>query len=184
MDALEEGACVIRALCDQEPASFEGKRYRLKEAHLNPKPAQDRLPLLIGGNGEKRTLRIVARHADEWNCIALAPAAYREKVAALEAHCQREQRDPVTIQRSMMCSYLTSRDESELKRLIAEREERLRARGRPTDRGGTLIGAPQQIVEQICELEAEGVQRVMLQHLTPPSREQLQLLAEEIMPLV
>ncbi|MPZ50707.1 MAG: TIGR03560 family F420-dependent LLM class oxidoreductase [Dehalococcoidia bacterium] len=184
LDGLEEGARVIRALFDQEPASFEGKRYQLREAHLNPKPAQSPLPILIGGNGEKRTLRIVARLADEWNCIALSPEVYHGKVAALEAHCEKEKRDPASIQRSMMCSYLTSTNETELQRLIKEREERQRARGRPTDRGGMLIGTPRQIVEQICALEDEGVERIMMQHLTPPSREALQLVAEEIMPHV
>jgi F420-dependent oxidoreductase-like protein len=184
LDQLEEGARVIRALCDDDPSFFEGKIFHLHEAHMHPKPAQPRLPLLIGGNGEQRTLRIVARLADEWNCIALPPEAYRFKVEALEAHCEQEQRDPATIQRSMMCSYLTSRDESELKRLVQERDQRLAARGRPTGRGGNLAGTPAQIVEQIAELEAQGVSRIMMQHLTPPSREMLQLVAEEIMPLV
>jgi F420-dependent oxidoreductase-like protein len=184
MDALEDGACILRALFDSEPASYEGKRYQLHEAHLNPKPAQPRLPLLVGGSGEQRTLRIVARHADEWNCYGLTLDGYREKVAILEKHCEREKRDPATIARSMMCSYLTSTNESELRRLIEEREERLRARGRPTGRGGMLIGTPPQIVEQIKELEEAGVSRVMMQHLTPPSRDQLQLVAEEILPLV
>ena len=184
LDGLEEGARVIRALFDQEPASFDGKRYQLREAHLNPKPAQSHLPILIGGNGEKRTLRIVAQLADEWNCIALAPEVYHEKVVALEAHCEKEKRDPATIQRSMMCSYITNTNETELQRLIKEREERQRARGRLIERGGMLIGTPRQIVEQICALEDEGVDRIMMQHLTPPSREALQMVAEEIMPYV
>ena len=74
--------------------------------------------------------------------------------------------------------------QAELQRLVQEREERLRARGRPADRGGMLIGTPSQIVEQIGALEAEGVGRIMLQHTTPPTRETLQLLAEEILPLI
>ena len=184
LDALEEGARVIRALFDEEPATFEGRHFRVREAHVNPKPAQRPLPLLIGGNGEKRTLRVVARLADEWNCVSLSLDAYRQKVAALEAHCEREGRDPETIERSMMCQYLTSRNESEVRRLAEERESRLRARGRPSGSGGTLIGTPPQIVEQIKALEAEGLSRIMLQHTTPPGREALELLAEEILPHV
>ena len=184
LDALEEGAQVIRRLVGGQPASFEGERFRLREAYMNPKPAQAHLPLLIGGNGEKRTLRIVAKLADEWNCIALSPEAYREKVSALTAHCEREGRDPATIERSMMCSYLTSKNDAELRRLVEEREQRLAARGRPPGRGGMLIGTPPQIVEQIKALEKEGVSRVMMQHLAPPTHEVLQLLAEEILPKV
>ncbi len=184
LDALEEGAQVIRSLLGTQPATFDGKRYRLRDAFMNPKPAQPSLPILIGGGGEKRTLRIVAKLADEWNCIALPPDDYRRKVTVLTAHCERVGRDPATIERSMMSSYLTSRNDAELGRLVEERDQRLVARGRPTGRGGALIGPPSQIVEQIKALEEEGVSRIMMQHTTPPSRETLQLLAEEVLPKV
>src|SRR5439155_13136665 len=121
MDRLEEGAQVIRTLWAQEHASFSGPIFSLKEAHLNPKPAQNPAPLLVGGSGEKRTLRVVARFADEWNSITAPPERYRPKVEALEAHCERFQRDPATIARSMMCSFCIGANEADVRR----RAERL-----------------------------------------------------------
>ena len=175
-DMLEEGVAYVRSLFDNEPASYDGKIYRLKDAYMNPRPAQARLPILVGGGGEKRTLRTVARYADEWNSIGAAPETYREKVAVLEAHCEREGRDPATIARSLMCSYITGASEAEVQRKVSA----LPAPPRPN----VLVGTPAQIVERISAYEAEGVSRIMMQHFNPPTREELAFVAEEILPRV
>src|SRR3990170_1149493 len=67
LDNLEESVQVIKALFESESASYAGKRYRLNEAPMSPKPAQKPMPILIGGAGEERKPRIVARYATEWN---------------------------------------------------------------------------------------------------------------------
>jgi F420-dependent oxidoreductase-like protein len=175
-DMLEEGTAYIRALFDNDPASFNGKVYQLKDAYMYPRPAQMPLPILVGGGGEKRTLRTAARYADEWNSIGAAPEVYREKVKVLEAHCEREKRDPATIARSLMCAYITGASEAEVQRKV----EGLSA----PPRANVLVGTPFQIVERIREYEAEGVSRIMMQHFNPPSREELAFVAEEILPRV
>ena len=95
---LEESVQVIRGLFSSARTSFEGRYYQLKDAPLAPKPVQTHLPILIGGGGEKVTLRIVARHADEWN-VPGTPDTFAQKARVLDEHCEREGRDPHTIKR-------------------------------------------------------------------------------------
>jgi alkanesulfonate monooxygenase SsuD/methylene tetrahydromethanopterin reductase-like flavin-dependent oxidoreductase (luciferase family) len=97
-------------------------------------------------------------------------------VKVLEAHCEREKRDPATIARSLMCAYITGASEAEVQRKV----EGLSA----PPRANVLVGTPFQIVERIREYEAEGVSRIMMQHFNPPSREELAFVAEEILPRV
>ena len=192
--ALDEGAAVIRALWSGEPATFQGKHFQLKDATIRPLPAQSPMPRLIGGSGEKRTLAVVARHADEWNMGARPLETYRAKVAALEAYCEREKRDPATISRSLMASYVTGTDEAEVKRchqaLIESLPPQFRRMFDDAPKTGVLrnlpmlVGTPPQLVEQIQALEAEGVSRIMLQNRTPPDHETLELVAKEVLPHV
>ena len=187
LQALEDGVSVIKALFSGEPATYEGKYYSVKDAPLHPLPAQDPMPILIGGGGEKKTLRIVARHASEWNSIGMNPERYRVKLDALEAHCEAVKRDPATIDRSMMCSYITAPTEAEVQKKLDDVLERLPNFFRPSRDGGLaslpwLIGTPSQIIETMQALEAQGVSRIMLQHREPPSRDELEFVAKEILP--
>jgi F420-dependent oxidoreductase-like protein len=192
MDMLEEGIRVIRALEGEGPASFAGKHYRLEEVQMHPKPVQRPLPLLIGGAGERRTLRLVARYAQEWNLPGATPARVREKTEALERHCEQEKRDPATIARSVMAGFVVGEDDAAIaRRLGALREvlpglpalpdDDLRAglRGR-----GWLVGRPAAVVEQLGALARAGVDRVMLQHHNQDDHEVLELIAREVLPAV
>jgi len=96
---LEESVQVIRSLFENDRTTFEGRYYQLKEAPLAPKPVQAHLPILIGGGGEKVTLGIVARQADEWN-VPGPPEVVAQKLRILEEHCEREGRDPKSIKRT------------------------------------------------------------------------------------
>src|SRR5713226_6802457 len=89
---LEESCQIIRGLLHNERTSFKGRYYEVEDAPLAPKPLQRPLPLLIGGGGEKRTLRIAARYADEWNTWG-TPETLRHKMSVLDQHCVREGRD-------------------------------------------------------------------------------------------
>lgn len=96
---LEEACAVVRTLLDDPKANFQGRFYTLTDAPAEPKPVQARLPLLIGGGGERVTLRIAARWADEWNTWGL-PEVLAAKGAVLERHCEAIGRDPGEIARS------------------------------------------------------------------------------------
>ena len=112
---------------------------------------------------------------------------YRHKVEVLEKHCEAEKRDPATIARSGMTGYIAGEDQAEVDRkvqeAIANAPERFRrTHGKPPMTA--LWGTPPQIIEQIQELEAAGLSRLMLQYRTPPARSDLEFVASEILPKV
>jgi F420-dependent oxidoreductase-like protein len=109
-DQLEEYCQVLRRLFDEDYADFDGAHYRLEHAPNFPKPAQQRLPLWVGGGGEKRTLRTAARYADGWNVPYLSPAEWKEKSAVLDRWCERERRDPRTIARTVNVGFYMGAD--------------------------------------------------------------------------
>lgn len=101
LEKLEEACQVVKALTCANSASFSGKHYTLDCAPLEPKPIQSPLPLLMGGGGEKVTLRITAQYADEWNVWGTLETAKR-KIEILDQHCLRLQRDPATLRRTIV----------------------------------------------------------------------------------
>ena len=99
LDRLEEQARALRDLLDGKRVTMHGRWVRFDDAVLDPPPLQPHLPLLIGGSGERRTLRIVARHADTWNGEGDV-ATFARKNAVLDAHCVAVGRDPRAIRRT------------------------------------------------------------------------------------
>ncbi len=99
IDRFAEAVQVIRSLLDNPRTTFDGKYYRLRDATCEPKPVQERLPILIAAGGEKRMLRIVAEYADAWNCWG-DPQLIAHKSAVLDRHCAEVGRDPAQIART------------------------------------------------------------------------------------
>ncbi len=192
MDRLEEAIQVIRGLWRESPATFEGRYYQLAGADCIPKPAAGRPPLLIGGTGEKRTLKIVARYADEWNAVNLSADGYRQKVAVLERHCEAEKRDPATIRRSMMTFGVIGPNEAAIDRATervmgmfgapagstpAQFREGLKARG-------MIVGGAEEAVDALGKLAELGLQEVEFQHFNFDSDEVPEFLAADVAPKV
>jgi F420-dependent oxidoreductase-like protein len=107
LDAFEESCAAIRSLLRERRTTLDGSFYQLTDAPCDPKPVQDRLPLLIGGGGERRTLRIAAQLADEWHVWG-SPAEFRSKSNVLDRHCEVLDRDPSTIRRATGAVVLVS----------------------------------------------------------------------------
>ena len=98
LDQFEEACAVLTALFERDATTFEGKHYRLLEAHCEPKPLQrPHPPFVMGGSGEKRMLRIVARYADDWNFVGGPIEDFQRKVSILHDHCLAVGRDPNAI---------------------------------------------------------------------------------------
>jgi F420-dependent oxidoreductase-like protein len=100
-DRLEEACAVLDLLLTQETASFDGAHYRLRDARCEPKPVQRPRPPIVIGGGEKRTLRIAARWADQWNAPGATPEVLAHKMAVLHGHCADIGRDPAAIEISV-----------------------------------------------------------------------------------
>lgn len=97
-DRFEEATQVLIGLLSQETVDFDGRFYRLSAARNEPKgPQRPHPPICIGGNGEKRTLRITARYAQHWNFVGGTPAEFARKRDVLAAHCADVGRDPKEI---------------------------------------------------------------------------------------
>jgi len=192
MDRLEESIRVVRALWAEGPANFEGRYYTLKDALCEPKPAQRPMPLLVGGSGEKRTLKLVARYADEWNGVGLTAESYRAKRAVLEQHCAAVGRDPRTIRHSQMTGFIIGRTDAEQRAHLASVAETLPALGRndPAEvmRGmrtrGWLVGTPDEVVQEIGRRQDAGLSRMMLQHQAQEDFATLELIARDVLPQV
>lgn len=98
MDRFEEAVQIVIALMTQETTSFSGSYYRITDARCEPKgPQRPRPPIVIGGGGEKRTLRIAARYADHWNLPFASPETFHAKREVLRAHCADVGRDPAEV---------------------------------------------------------------------------------------
>ncbi|GIW16692.1 MAG: luciferase-like hypothetical protein [Tepidiforma sp.] len=127
LSRLEEACHVITSLFANRRTTFAGRYYQLTDAPLEPKPVQSPVPLLIGGGGEQRTLRIAARYANEWNVWG-TPEVLARKGQILDRYCEDLGRDPRTIRRSAQALLVMTDDRSVI--------ERVRASGRPV-LGGT-----------------------------------------------
>jgi alkanesulfonate monooxygenase SsuD/methylene tetrahydromethanopterin reductase-like flavin-dependent oxidoreductase (luciferase family) len=103
-EMLEESLEVIRLLWEGQQASYQGAYYTVENAPNNPKPLQPRVPIWIGGRGEKRTLRAAARYADGWNAPYIGPDEWTHKSRVLTEWCEKEGRDARSILRDEVSS--------------------------------------------------------------------------------
>lgn len=192
-DRLEEGIQVIRKLWTEENASFDGQYYHLEGVNCLPKPASGRPPLLIGGGGEKRTLKLVAKYADEWNAVNITPEVYAHKTSVLEGHCEAVGRDPSTIARSMMSFGLLGPSQDHVEKAVRKRQSMFGGeQAKMTtaefltwsrERGG-IAGSTDEVVEHLGRLAELGCQEVQFQHFDFDSDDVPEYLAAEIAPRV
>jgi F420-dependent oxidoreductase-like protein len=172
MDRLEEGVQVLRLLFTQERSDFQGEYYQLNDARLDPRPLQERIPIVIGGRGEKRTLRIAARHADGWNVPYINCEEFERLNGVLDMWCEREDRDPATIERSVNLHMHMGASAADAERIAAERPSI----------PGAVSGTSQQVIETIKTYEQAGASRVSIAIRPPVEWDALQAFVEEVMP--
>jgi len=181
-DQLDEGIQVIRALLTQNSTNFVGKHFQLVDARCNPKPLQKRVPIWVGGVGEKRTLQTAARYADGWNAAYVSPEVFREKCVVLDQWCARVGRDPSTIARTVNVGFYMKTDAA---RARAERDRFFKEMGpRAEERvQGMFFGTAEEVAEHVHQYREAGAARVALALRAPFDREALQCFVEDVMPL-
>ena len=181
LDLLEESAAVLRRLFDGERVTFAGRQVQLTDALCDPRPVQTRLRLWIGGQGERRLLRIVARHADGWNAPFLAPEVFADRTATLDRWCERVHRDPRAIMRTVNLGLAIGNGEA----AVRQQEENLRLMFGPmTDlvRPGILVGTPAQVIDRIGAYAEAGAEWVILALRAPFDWEGLELFVRDVLP--
>lgn len=176
----EEGIQVaLTLLQNDEPSDFSGEFYSLNDALLLPRPQRTGgPPLIVGGNGPKRTLPLAAKYATVWNAVFATPETFVELCRTLDAELEAVDRRPGDVSRTLMHRVTIGRDQEELDQKLEGMEvESLIERG-------ALIGTPDQIVDGMKAFEQVGVERVMAQMADLDDIDGLEVLAEKVLPKV
>jgi F420-dependent oxidoreductase-like protein len=182
MDILEEGVQVVRMLTTQERSDFAGKYYQLTNAAMYPKPVQPRPRIWIGGNGEKRTLRIAARHADGWNTPYTSPDEFKRLSGVLDSWCEKEGRDPSTIERNVNLSFHMAANAKGLPAAEEQFRETWGAASEGMRSRGVVTGTPEQAKELVARYAEAGAARVNIAIRPPADWDALHAWANEVIP--
>jgi F420-dependent oxidoreductase-like protein len=188
LDALEEQMELIHRYWEEGPFNYEGRHYRAKNLDPLPKPIrQPRLPLILGGKGGPRSLRLAAALADEYNTVMSTAAEIADVRRRLDQACEAADRDPASLPLSMMTGWLVGSDRDDLRDRAANLA-RWKGEGEDGDallaalRESTIAGTVPEAIEQLRELEAAGLSRIMGQHLLHRDLDAIELLGQEIVP--
>jgi F420-dependent oxidoreductase-like protein len=174
---FEEGLEVVtRLLRSEEPASFAGEFYRLRDALLMPRsPRPGGIPIVIGGNGPRRTLPLVARHADEWNAVFVTAEEFADLNGRLDGLLQETGRPPEAVRRTLMTRAVFGRTQAEVDR-------KLDGVSREHLDDAVIAGTADEFVDRLGRLSGAGVQRVMLQWLEVDDIDGLEAMSGNVLP--
>jgi len=181
LDRLAEAGAICRGLLDGTSVEFDGTWYSADGAHNDPPPLQQRLPLVIGGSGEKRTLRIVARYADVWNADQDDPDSFRRRNGILDEHCRAVGRAPESVERTagLPAPCIRATREAAVDALA----ETLQRQGMPATEaarvaaGSPFAGPVQSVVAELRRYRDAGLGAVMFDWPAPFDRPTLEALA-------
>jgi alkanesulfonate monooxygenase SsuD/methylene tetrahydromethanopterin reductase-like flavin-dependent oxidoreductase (luciferase family) len=172
LDALDEACGVITSLLSQRRSTVVGRSYRVVDAPCEPHPVQRRLPLLVGGGGERRTLRVAARYADVWHTWA-GPETFSSKSAVLDGHCEEVGRDPDEVDRATGGTVD-----------VGSRPRRGSGAGR-----ADVQGTADEVVAQLLELRGRGVDEFIVRDHAANVRlddmlRQIDVLSDAVVPML
>ena len=177
---LGEALPVMRGMLHGERPSAEGPRYRAKDVLNLPPPMQERLPLLVGGGGEKVTLRLVARYADADN-LGGGFESVKRKESLLVEHCESVGRDPAEIERTTNIGAIVIRDSrAEAKRV----QEELFRRNGNAERWGSPAGTPEDVAEQLAPYLGIGYRHLIAGFPWPYDEETMTRYATDVRALL
>lgn len=169
---LEETLRVVRCMWTESPASFDGSHYRIENAYCEPRP-NPVPPVMIGGGGERRTLRLVAQYADWWNIPGGTAANYAHKLDVLRKHCVDVGRDYDSIVKTWSAEAIAVAP--------TETEARRIAEASPYD-NHPIIGTPEQVADQLQPFLDLGVEYLIVRVVDFPDTAGIELFAQDVMP--
>ena len=180
LDWLDESVELMAGMLRDGVATARGEHYHAVEVRNDPAPLQARLPILIGGGGEKKTLKTIAKYADAWNIAQVTPDQAAHKDGVLRRWCDEVGRDPDEIERTLSLGPMVIRDDpAELRTAIARIKETNPALNREV-----LAGSAEQIAEH-CRAYAElGFHHVIYHSPAPHDDETLERFATEVRPTI
>jgi F420-dependent oxidoreductase-like protein len=155
-ERLEDHLRIARAMFTEEQATVAGTHHSVSGAYNNPKPLRGDIPILVGGSGERKTLRMVAQYADGCNLFG-GPTRAQHLLGVLHGHCERLGRDPAEITKTSMMSIAIAETEAGVQAKL----DAMRAAGFHEERiAGTAAGTPEQILERAHAYRDAGIEGV------------------------
>jgi alkanesulfonate monooxygenase SsuD/methylene tetrahydromethanopterin reductase-like flavin-dependent oxidoreductase (luciferase family) len=181
LDRLGDAAAICRGLLDGSSVTYVGEWFGATDARNDPPPVQPRLPIAIGGSGEKRTLRIVAQYADLWNADQDDPESFRRRNGILDEHCRAVGREPASIERTAGLAapcIRPSRDEAiEVLAQILQKQAMPRADAVRMASGSPFVGPVERVVGELRRYREAGLSAVMFDWPAPFDRVTLEAMA-------
>ena len=177
---LEEALQIIRSMWNKklETTTFDGRFYKLKDAYCNPKPLQEPMPpIMVGGSGEKKTLKIVAKHADACNLFG-SPETITRKLEVLFGHCKKIGRNYDTILKTKLAHVVIAKDREEAERRVNERFGHMDKESR---REFVIYGNPAEVLEQILIYKELGINYLIVNFESKREMESLEVFTEKVM---
>jgi alkanesulfonate monooxygenase SsuD/methylene tetrahydromethanopterin reductase-like flavin-dependent oxidoreductase (luciferase family) len=181
--AIDEANELTKRLWTEDGVSYDGEYYQLEDAICKPHPIQDpHPPIMVGGGGEEFTLRIAAKHADEWNFWG-PPDVIERKINILRDYCETYDTDFETIDISWFARCIVRETEPEVEEIL-NRVPRFRDPDDddPLSSYNNLIGTPAQIAEQLDPYVALGIDEVDLEFVDFPESTGVELFSDEVAP--
>ena len=172
---LDEAVLLMRRLFDGERFDHEGPRYSMHDALCEPRPVQAHLPILIGGSGRQKTLRVVAERADAWNTSG-SREQVTDALTTLEQHCAGVSRDPATIEKTVSF-HIVLRDDAAA--ADARTRELLGINGvDPDDFGGYVAGTPDEVADTLRPYRELGFETFIVRMPAPFDHETIERMPE------
>ncbi|MDQ3691869.1 MAG: LLM class flavin-dependent oxidoreductase [Chloroflexota bacterium] len=185
LDWLDESVGAMRALLDgEEVTSSADGHYRFDGLRQQPLPVQRHLPIMIGGSGEKKTLRTVAKYADQWNAMG-SIEVLRHKDSVLRAHCEAVGRDPAEIERTVGCKPIIRDTEADALRVWEAQMEHNRTPMSDVANDDTFwVGTPDQLAQRMVACRDIGFSTFLAEMAAPYDIETLERWIGEVKPMV
>jgi len=185
LDWMDEACAAIRSLIDGGTVSSDGEgRYSFADLRLNPAPARSPMPIMIGGSGEKKTLRSVAKYADQWNAFG-SPETLEHKDSVLRRHCEEVGRDHTEIERTTSGKIILRNTEAEARQVLADAMEQNRTpMSSIADDESFWVGTSDELIGRFLAYREVGFHTFMAEMPAPYDQETMETIIEVVKPAV